>query len=88
MVLLYNTMGRKYMHHDKKSSNTASEIIWWTTLVIAVLAVPSFGVVIAYMSPTSGLMQLLVFVLACWLCTFLGMKLMNDPRMDKKFGRK
>ena len=74
-------------HHQEKSSN-ASKLMWWTTLVVAVMAVPGFGVVVAFMSPTSGVLQLAVFVLACWLCTYLGMKLMSDPRMDKKIGGK
>jgi hypothetical protein len=73
-------------HHEEKPSN-ASKLMWWTTLVVAVMAVPGFGAVVAFISPTSGVLQLAVFVLACWLCTYLGMKLMSDPRMDKKIGK-
>ncbi|MCE2927237.1 MAG: hypothetical protein LW823_06320 [Rickettsiales bacterium] len=68
------------------NQQTTNKLMWWITLIVAVMAVPGFGVVVAFMSPTSGFMQLVVFILACWLCTYLGMKLMSDPRMDKKIG--
>lgn len=72
------------MHHDKNCSGGCSGIVWWAMLIIAVLAVPSFGVVIAFMSPASGIGQLIVFVLACWLCTYLGMRLMSNSKMHDK----
>ncbi len=74
---------------QQSSENFVSKLMWWTTLLVAVMAVPGFGVVIAFMSPTDGVFQLAVFVLACWLCTYLGMKLMSgDIRMSKKIGSK
>jgi hypothetical protein len=57
---------------------------WWATLVVAVLAVPSFGSIIASMFPFRGIGTILIFILACWACTYLGMKLMKDPRMQEK----
>jgi len=59
-------------------------IAWWATLVVAVLAVPSFGLIIASMFPFRDLGMVIMFVLACWACTYLGMKLMQDPRMSEK----
>lgn len=60
--------------------------LWWVTLLVAVLAVPSFGVVMASMSPLRGIGEIAVFVLACWLCTYLGMVLMDHPKMKNKIG--
>ena len=69
------------------TKNCASAM-WWITLLVAVLAVPSFGVVIASMSPLRGMGEIAVFVLACWLCTYLGMVLMDHPKMRDKIGDK
>lgn len=63
-------------------------LMWWTTLVVAVIAVPCFALVVATMSPLRGLGEIAVFILACWLSTFLGMKLMSNPKMKEKIGRK
>lgn len=63
-------------------------LMWWTTLVIAVVAVPSFGLVVAAMSPLRGSGEIVVFILACWLSTFLGMKLVSNPKMNQKIGKK
>ncbi|MDE3060934.1 MAG: hypothetical protein KGJ06_07975 [Pseudomonadota bacterium] len=59
-------------------------INWWATLVVAVIAVPSFGAVVVALSGVKGFASLAVFVLACWLCTYLGMKLMHNPKMSQK----
>lgn len=53
------------------------EIYWWAFLVVAVLAVPSVGFIVAAMVPDKNIAQLVVFVLTCWACTYLGMRLMK-----------
>ena len=50
---------------------------WWSFLVVAVLAVPSVGFLIAMVVPEKEIGQLVVFVLTCWTCTYLGMRLMK-----------
>jgi hypothetical protein len=60
--------------------------MWWATLIVAVLAVPSFGFIIATMIPIKGIGEIAVFMVACWFCTFLGMKLMHMPNMRQKVG--
>ncbi len=50
---------------------------WWAFLVVAVLAVPSVGFVLAMAVPGKGIGQLAAFVLTCWVCTYLGMRLMK-----------
>lgn len=61
-------------------------LMWWATLIVAVLAVPSFGFVVSYILPFRGIGELVVFILACWLCTYLGMRLMSNPKMMEKIG--
>ena len=61
-------------------------LFWWTTLAVAVIAVPSFGLVVSYIFPFRGTGSLVIFVLACWLCTYLGMRLMSNPKMSEKIG--
>ncbi len=70
---------------DKTSGNSSKncykyqsgDIYWWSSLVVAVLAVPSIGFVIASVVPGRELGQIVVFMLTCWLCTFFGMRLMK-----------
>lgn len=52
-------------------------VYWWAVLVVAVIAVPSLGFLFAAMVPDKNILQLVVFVLTCWFCTFLGMRLMK-----------
>ena len=73
-------------NHDKGCG--FSKTMWWMTLLIAVLAVPAFGLVMAAMFPVTGLGQIFVFVLACWLCTYLGMRIMSNPKMSEIIGKK
>ena len=71
---------------DHSSKNHVIGVFWWATLAIAVLAVPSFGIAVSYIFPFRGLGGLIVFVLACWLSTYLGMRLVANPKMSKKMG--
>lgn len=77
------------MNTDKKSDEAGCQgTYWWATLVVAVLAVPSFGVIVSLLSHTKGIFQVLIFMLACWFCTYLGMRLMHNPRMNEKIGHR
>ncbi len=49
---------------------------WWASLVVAVIAVPSVAFVAAAIVP-GNLGQVIVFVVACWISTFMGMLLMQ-----------
>lgn len=73
----YNRVKEKPMkHYDSKDIWHA--IYWWACLVVAVLVVPSvaFAVKVA-LPPGSEFAQILIFIVTCWLCVFLGMKLMK-----------
>jgi hypothetical protein len=65
---------------------SATGVMWWTTLLITAVAVPSFGFAMSYLFPFRGILQLVVFILACWLCTYLGMRLMDNPKMSGMIG--
>lgn len=61
----------------------ASATRWWVTFIVAVLAVPALVCIIARAVPLRGAGQLVAFVLACWLCTYLGMLLMEGPQRKR-----
>lgn len=56
-------------------------LIWWAYLITAVLAIPSLSFLITSAIPVSGAVELLIFVIACWMCTYVGMRLMSNPKM-------
>ncbi len=68
------------------SSKGCSGMMWWSTLIVAVIAVPAFGFIVASAIPIKGIGEIAVFMIACWFCTFLGMKLMHMPHMSDKLG--
>ena len=72
-----NTGGKKHC---------STGIMWWATLVVAVLAVPSFGFIVSHVMPIRGIGELVVFIIACWFCTYLGMRLMQNPKMSETIG--
>jgi hypothetical protein len=58
-------------------SHMWTHIYWWSFLLVAVLAVPSIAFVVAALVPGQGITQILVFIVSCWVSTFIGMKLMK-----------
>ena len=66
-----------------KDSSVMGTLIWWATLVVAVLAVPSIGFIVSRLIPIKGIGELLIFILSCWFCTYLGMKLMHRQQPNK-----
>jgi len=77
-------MGNTSSGNDKGCGDCGSSLNWWATLVVAVLAVPSFGIIVSSFVPIKGAGEIVVFILACWLCTYLGMHLMKNPKMSEK----
>ena len=69
--------------NPKPEGGGCSGLMWWTTLTVAVFAVPMFAFAVVSASRTTGIMQMALFVLSCWLCTYLGMKLMHLPGMHR-----
>ncbi|MDX2073196.1 MAG: hypothetical protein SFX19_02385 [Alphaproteobacteria bacterium] len=64
-------------YESNRPGSLWAAIYWWTFLVVAVLAVPSIGFIFAMVIPDKNIGQLVVFVLTCWSCTYLGMRLMK-----------
>lgn len=60
------------------SREDTASYYWWAKLVVAVIAIPSFGGIVATAFPASDFTQIIIFILACWACTYLGMKLMQS----------
>jgi len=77
------------MQDNKPNHPTADDlpwdaISWWLLLIVAVLAIPSLAFVIVTVTGVQGIMGILVFMFACWGCTYFGMHLMKHPNMKKK----
>ena len=71
--------------NEEKNSSPAPimrSAIWWAYLVTAVLAIPSLSYLLTSLLPVSGAIELLIFIIACWLCTYVGMRLMGAPSMS------
>lgn len=58
-----------------------TDAMWRLMLAIAVSAVAFFGFVISLIVPFGAFGKLFAFILACWLCIFLGMRMVDNPRM-------
>lgn len=65
---------------NKSSKKTFNHVVWWVYLVTAVLAIPSLGFLITNILPVEGFMELSIFIIACWFCTYMGMRLMSNPK--------
>lgn len=63
--------------NEKKCPVACTDLNWWAMLVVAVLAVPSLGIIIAIMSGTKGFFSVAIFIVTCWISTYLGMRLMK-----------
>lgn len=70
----------------KKLCGNCAGLMWWATLTIAVLAVPTIGIYSALTLARTEVGQVMVFVLACWLSVWLGMWLVRkaDTHNAKK----
>lgn len=72
----------------QNDTSKSTKLMWWSTLLVAVLAVPPVGFIAAKSLPFQGLGEVVVFVITCWVCTWLGMMLMRHPSMQRKLGGK
>ena len=63
--------------------------VWWATLAIAVLAIPTLAFGVALAIPSEHEMaQAAVFIITCWVSTWLGMRLMNRAHKRKNAHKK
>ena len=62
----------------RKPESALYGLMWWSTLLIAVIAVPTLGVTVALASGgQSELILIGVFVITCWASVWLGMWLVR-----------
>ncbi len=71
--------------NDSSCSTGCTGIMWWATLVVAVIAVPTFAFTVTKILGVTGMMEIAVFMITCWVCTYLGMVLMKNPKVSEKF---
>lgn len=57
-------------------------IVWWTMLMVAVLAIPAISIMVSMALPLSDFARVVSFIVTCWACTWAGMWLMR--RSDLK----
>lgn len=73
-----------------QASSPLSAVMWWVTLIISVIALPIIGASLALALSENATIQVLVFMMVCWLCTWAGMWLMRkanaagDAMRDKR----
>lgn len=62
------------------SSSTFDAVLWWVMLLVAIFAVPSIAFIITFATPLPDAMQIFVFMITCWLSTWIGMWLMRKAQ--------
>ncbi len=72
------------MIKDGKKAVDWSSAIWWSKLVVAVIAVPMVGILVGAMVPGGEFGKVIAFVATCWISVFFGMKLMDTAHKAKK----
>lgn len=68
---------KKKLKGAEKAPSRLSGLMWWTTLAMAVLATPIIGASMAVATTQSPMGQVAVFIVSCWVSTWLGMWLMR-----------
>ena len=68
---------------SKHCASSCTGIMWWTMLLVAVLAIPSLAILISLTVPAGNeLVQMGVFVFSCWISTWIGMWLMRKSKLQ------
>jgi hypothetical protein len=65
-----------------KEAFAYKNITWWVLLATAVLVVPSLAYTFTTMVHISGGSEVLIFVVSCWICVYIGLQLMKTPRIN------
>ena len=56
---------------------TWDNAVWWSKLVVAVIAVPMLGILAGSLVPGGDMGKTIAFVITCWVSVFIGMKIMQ-----------
>lgn len=60
---------------------TFRSITWWILLVVSVLAIAAFALLLAATVHSSGISELVIFTLTCWLCAYFGLRMIKNSRL-------
>ncbi len=66
--------------YSPKVETAIRGVMWWTMLLVGVLAIPMLAFVIASGFQWGQFGQVCVFISACWISTYIGMWLMKKSR--------
>jgi hypothetical protein len=66
---------------QKRGLLDSQNVMWWATMLTAVLAIPSLAAIILSVIQPTGMGAVLTFMLSCWACVYVGMKLVNNPKI-------
>lgn len=70
-------------HQSEEKKACCMDINWWAMLIVAVLAVPCLGILIALALGAQGFFGVAVIIVTCWISTYLGMRLMHNKGVKK-----
>lgn len=76
-----NETARVFALRQASSKVTYNNLTWWVLLIMAVLVVPSTAFIVTSALDASGASEIAIFIAACWLCVYLGLRLMKAPRI-------
>jgi len=61
---------------------TFKNVTWWIVLITAVIVVPSIAYTLTTVVHISGGSEVIIFIVSCWVCVYLGIKLMKMPNIN------
>lgn len=65
----------------KPTPDLTQNIMWWTFVTTAVLAIPAMASIVVVTLQPSGFSSIALFVISCWLCVYAGIKLVKNPKI-------
>jgi hypothetical protein len=68
-----------------RSFCTTKNISTWILLLTGVLTVPAFAIIVVAAIHPTGPGSAIIFVLSCWLCVYLGLRMMKNPQIASPY---
>lgn len=65
----------------KPTPTAYKNLIWWSLLATAVLAVPAAAIIVSTAVRVTGIHEIVIFVLACWFCIYISLRFLKNPRV-------
>jgi integral membrane sensor domain MASE1 len=77
-----NTVTRIY--RITSNGMSLAHFLWWVGFVVGIMGLLAFGIVVRdivpYIMPSSQWGEIMAMFLTLWLCTFLALRIKDDPR--------